>query len=210
LRFSASAGRSFRAPTIEEANLNAALDPEKAWTYEAGFEIYRSSESFQINFFHADVGDLIQTSSSSAMNIGTAQRHGMEIQLHQVINNFFRDSWDYTYLKNQGVPAGFNQPVELALSPRHTVNYTATIIPRKRWSVDATMRYETTLYSGNDKTGDKMYPQFVADIRLAYQWRQLEAFLGIKDLFNKRYVEVPGYPLPGRNVYAGIRLRLWG
>jgi outer membrane receptor protein involved in Fe transport len=48
------------------------------------------------------------------------------------------------------------------------------------------------------------------DLRLAYQWRQMELFLGIKDLTDKRYVEVSGYPLAGRTVFFGLRLRLWG
>jgi len=47
-------------------------------------------------------------------------------------------------------------------------------------------------------------------LRVAYQLRQMELYIGVNDLTNTRYVEQPGYPLPGISCYGGIRLRLWG
>ena len=130
--------------------------------------------------------------------------------VEDVVNAVFRDAWNYTYLDNRGVPSGSGPRVLLAYSPRHTVNYVMTITPRPRWTIESTVRYEDSRYSGNDRTGTKMGSQIVADLRLAYQWRQMEVYAGISDINNKRYVEVPGYPLAGATAYWGIRLRLWG
>ena len=45
LSFFSSVDRPFRAPTLEESRLNADINPEKAWTYEAGFETRESSRT---------------------------------------------------------------------------------------------------------------------------------------------------------------------
>ena len=210
LRLSGSDSRSFRAPTLEESNLNPALLPEKAWTYDAGFELHASSRSFRANVFRAIVGDEIQSSTFSADNVGSARRQGVEIQVEHVVNEYFRYSGNYTWLENTGTPSGFDHRVLLANSPRHTANSTVAITPAKRWEFDSTLRYEDARFSGDDRTGTKMGSQLIVDLRLAYQWRQLELFAGVKNIADKRYVEVPGFPLPGRTAYGGIRLRLWG
>lgn len=228
LQFSASGGRSFRAPTFDERMPvpsenylgNPNLEPETAWTYDAGFELHESSKSFKANYFLANIQNTIQTfvpqdpadpqSSLVAVNLDRSRKQGLEVQISHVVNEYFRDSWNYTYLENLGQPAGFDHFVALAYSPRHTANYVATFMPSKKWEIDSTWRYEDARYSGNDNTGTKMGAQVIPDLRLAYEMRQLEIFLGVKDITDKRYEEVPGYPLPGITFYAGVRLRLWG
>lgn len=210
LRLSGSEGRSFRAPTMDEWRFNPALLPEKAWTDEAGFELHGSSQSLRANVFRSHVGDAIQSSTFSAVNVGSARRQGVEIKIEHVVNEYFRQSWNYTYLENTGIPSGDDHPVLLAYSPRHTVNGTAVFTPSKKWEISPTLRYEDARFSGNDHTGVPLSSQLVIDLRLAYQWRQMELFFGIKDITDKRYDEISGYPLAGRTAYGGIRLRLWG
>ena len=89
------------------------------------------------------------------------------------------------------------------------MNYLATITPATRWKVDATARYEDHRFTGNDQTGEKLGSQLIVGARLSYQLRQLEIYGGVSDLTNKRYEEQPGFPLPGRTLYAGLSLRLW-
>lgn len=226
LRFSGSAGRSFRAPTIDELFYvspgyvgNPNLLPETAWTYDSGFELHQDSTSFQATYFRANVSNLIQAVQSDpnnlnspyeSVNIGTAHRQGAEINLRHVYSDFFHDRWNYTYLENVGIPAGYTSYVPLAFSPRHTVNYIATLNPTLKWTIDATARYEDSRYSGDDDTGYKMGSQVILGLRVAYQWRQMELYIGGNDLNDKRYVEQPGYPLPGINFFGGITLHLWG
>jgi outer membrane cobalamin receptor len=196
---------------MDEVQLNPALLPEKAWTYESGFELHESSVSFRANAFRSIVGDEIQSSTFSPVNIGSARRQGVEIQINHLVNEHFSDSWNYTYLENTGIPLGYDQPVLLAFSPRHTANYTARITTlSKKWEFDPTVRYEGSRFSGDDQTGTEMGAQVIMDLRIAYEWRQAELYFGAKDLTDKRYEEVPGYPLIGTSFYAGIRLRLWG
>ena len=230
LRFSGSAARSFRAPTIDDlfyplTNFgcffgtcfsyqgNPSLLPETAWTYDAGFEYHPESFSFRATYFRANVSNLILTTTdpaSTTSNVGTARRQGMEIQIAHVVNEYFRDTFNYTYLENRGIPIGFTSYVTLPNSPKHTLNYIATITPRKGWSVDSTARYVDSRYSGNNQTGTKLGSMVLWDMRLGYQWRQMELYLGVNDITNRRYEESAGFPLPGRTAYGGIKLRLWG
>ena len=83
LSFTASAGRSFRAPTIDEAHLDPTLNPEKAWTYEAGFVTHESSRTFKANYFRANVGDEIQSSSFTADNVGH-RRVGRDLRFKSI------------------------------------------------------------------------------------------------------------------------------
>jgi len=64
-------------------------------------------------------------------------------------------------------------------------------------------------FAGNDLSGEKLGSQLIVDTRVSYQLRQLELYLGVSDLNDKRYEEQPGFPLPGRTYFGGVSLRLW-
>ena len=236
LRFSGSAARSFRAPTIDESIYpytdfgsffgtdfayagNPSLKPEKAWTYDAGFEAHADDWSFKTTFFRANVSNLIQAVTvftpgagvggtdldlSTNQNVGHARRQGVEIQLDHRVNRYFKDTLNYTYLDNRGVLTDGAPYVDLAYSPRHTVNYTAAITPFKNWEWDHTVRYESSQFSDNNNAGSKLSSRVLWDMRLAYKWNQLESFFQIHDITDKRYEEQAGYPLPGRTFIGGV------
>jgi len=226
LRFSASAARSVRAPTIDDlftpfTNFgggfsyqgNPNLRPERAWTYDGGFELHQDSASFKATYFRANVNDLIQTTSdlaSTTINIGSARRQGAEIEISQVVNAYFRHSWNYTYLQNRGIPPGYDHPVALAMSPRHTVNYITTFTPFRHFTWDNTFQYLDSRFEGNDETGEKLNARLLWGMRFSYEVRQMEFYVGGENLTNKHYEDRAGYPLPGITAYGGVKLRLWG
>jgi outer membrane receptor protein involved in Fe transport len=225
LRFSGSAARSFRAPTIDDLYYpftqygfysyqgNPNLQPERAWTYDAGFEIHPDSFSFRATYFRSNVTDLIQTTTdlaSTTVNIGTARRQGVEIQIDHAFNDYFRDEWNYTYLENVGIPVGYTDFVTLPYSPKHTVNYLATVTPVRGVTMNSTVRYLDASYSDNDQTGTKLGSRVIWDLRLAYDWRRLQTYIGVKDVTNRRYEEQAGYPLPGRTFFGGVTVKFLG
>jgi len=226
LRLSGSAARSFRAPTIDDLYYpftnfgggfsyqgNPNLRPERAWTYDAGFEVHPDSFSFRATYFLANVTDLIQTTTdpaSTTMNIGSARRQGAEIQIDHRVNDYFHDAWNYTYLENRGIPAGYTDYVTLAYSPKHTVNYLATLTPVRDFSLDSMVRYVGSSFTDNDQTGTKLSSTVLWDLRLSYDWRWVKAYIGVNDVTNKRYEVQAGYPLPGRTFFGGITLRFMG
>jgi len=52
--------------------------------------------------------------------------------------------------------------------------------------------------------------QVITDLRVSYQLLQMELYVGINDITDKRYEEQPGFPLPRRTLYGGVILKLWG
>ena len=128
-----------------------------------------------------------------------------------MINQYFRNKVNYTYLDNEGKPDGFDEYVALPLSPRDTVNYVATLTPTEHVTFDNTLKYVSPTYTGNNDTGTKVGDYLLWDMRLSYTHAlSSEIYGGIDDVTNKRYEEAAGYPLPGRTIYGGLRLRLWG
>ncbi len=214
LRFSASAARAYRPPTIDEWHAQPQLRPEHGWTYDAGFEVHPDSYSFRATYFLSKVTDLIQTTNALVpvtANIGTAKRQGAEIQIDHVLNRHFRDGWNYTYLENHGILPGSGGYSALPFSPKHSVNFFATITPKERWSISPTVRYLASRFSDvADPLTSTMGSTILFDLRVAYEWRQMEVYVGMNDITDRSYEEQAGFPLPGRTAYIGIKLRLWG
>jgi outer membrane receptor protein involved in Fe transport len=222
MKFSASAARSFRAPTIDDLyfvftgvppfispfNGNPNLRPERAWTYDAGVEFHDETKSIRLSYFRANITDLIQVDPitfATSENIGSARRQGMEIEGHQKFSEQWQQSLNYTYLENRGIVAGQTDFVSLAYSPRHTLNHTLTWQPAKAWTIDGITRYLDSRYSGNNQTGTKLGSQVTWDTRIGYRRSRTEFFLGVNDMFNKRYDEQANFPLPGRTYYGGVQ-----
>ena len=230
LRFSGSAARSFRAPTIDDLYYpftnfgtfdgvnfsyqgNPNLRPERAWTYDAGFEVHPDSFSFRATYFRANVTDLIQVTSdpaSTTVNIGTARRQGAEIQIDHVVSAYFREALNYTYLQNVGIPVGYRDFVTLPYSPKHTVNYLATVTPVRGVTLNSTVRYLDPSFSGNSETGSKLGSRVIWDLRLAYDWRGFQTYFGVRDVTDRRYEEQAGYPLAGRTFFGGVTVKFSG
>lgn len=224
IRYSGSAARSFRAPTIDELYYpftdfgfgfsyegNPNLLPEKAWTYDTGLEFYKPFGSLKLTYFNADVRNLIQTTldpASTVINVGSARRQGGEVQLEHRIADPFRHSLNYTYLENRGTPPGYAEKVDLRYSPRHTVNYLATITPLKGLDWDHTLRYVDARWSGNDRSGTKLGSMLLWDMRLAWTVKRWGAYLQVRDVTNRRYEEQAGFPLAGRTFIGGVRWTL--
>ncbi len=226
LRFSGSAARSFRAPTLDDLYYpftdfgfgfsfegNPDLRPERAWTYDAGIELHKGTSGVKLTYFRSNISDLIQTTSDPAattVNVGTARRQGFETEIHHTVASAVRHSLNYTYLENMGKPSGFTEYVVLRLSPRHTVNDLITLKLGEHLTFDNNLRYMASSYEGNDMSGAKIGDRLLWDIRAAYQIRQVELYAGVNDLTDKRYEERSGFPMPGRTYFGGVSLRFGG
>lgn len=221
LKVSASAARSFRAPSILDLfyrfkgdafnfpfNGNPNLRPEKAWTYDIGAEAHDESKSIRLSLFRSNITDLIQVNPitfDSSVNIGEARRQGIEIEGRQVVSEHFSHLLNYTFLENRGIPAGFTDFVTLSYSPKHTLNHTLMWMPSKAWEWDLITRFIDKRYSGNNLGGSKLGSQVTWDTRVAYKRERTEFFVGINDLFDKRYVMRDTYPLPGITFFGGVQ-----
>lgn len=226
LRLSGSAARSFRAPTIDDLYTpftnygygssyqgNPNLKPEKAWSYDAGFEVHRDSNSFKATYYHSNVSNLIQTTSdlaSTTINVGKARRRGVELELKHTLTRTLWHRVNYSYLEALGVLSGQTEFVNLRLSPKHTANYVLSWTPRQPVRWDNSFRYVGLSYEGNNRSSTRLDDHFTWDTRISVQIRQLEVYAGIENIAERRYRERGGFPLPGRTYFGGLSLRLWG
>lgn len=226
LRLSGSAGRSVRAPTLDdlfspELNLgsavsyrgNPSLRREKVWMYDAGVELHESSKSVKVSYFFARYSDFIQDSPGLAvtpMNIDRAQRQGAEIHYERVWSASFSERFNYTYVENRGIPPGFVSEVDLRLSPRHMANYRIQWTFWKNVCWDNAVRWTGDYYEGNDRSGEKISSYATWDTRFQFPIRQMDLYVGLNNVLRKHYRERAGFALPGRMIYGGVSLRLWG
>ncbi len=226
LRVSGDAARSERAPTLD--NLHATFtdvgggvsyqgDPtlrsEKAWSYNAGFEIHEDSTSARLTYYHSNISDLLQTTPgpvSTTVNVRDARRQGVEMEFTHPLGDRLRHSLNYTYLDHRGQPAGFADDVALSLSPRHTAHESLRWTPTKRLTIDNRLDYVAESFEGNNESGDKLGDRLLWNMRFAYQLRQLDIFVGVDNITGTHYHERSGYPQPPQTFYSGVSLRLWG
>jgi outer membrane receptor for ferrienterochelin and colicin len=146
LRLHASAGRSFRAPSLAELFLtdfpinealslkpNPDLKPEYIWGFDAGFDLTPINEcAFKISSFYNSMSDLISqtivsdpTTYVTHRNIATAWSQGIEIELewrlHQWISlstyGTIQDSRDETYHAPLDYVPKYMFGCQLGLSP---------------------------------------------------------------------------------------------
>ncbi len=218
----ASAGEAFRAPTLNDLYWafdgfeqgNPDLKPESSTEYEGGVEQpFGKGNSVKFTAFERKVKDLIQWESGPAptyiyspVNIGKARITGYEAETKFTLLEQFIWALNYTYLNPRDEDTGSyipNVPAEqlksyvnltlptktnLYVEGRYVRNYvqTASTNPSQHYTVaDAKISQPVPL--GRNVTG--------------------EIFAGIKNMFNRQYEVVAGYPMPPAEVYGGMSLK---
>lgn len=58
----------------------------------------------------------------------------------------------------------------------------------------------------NERISYKSY--FIADIRAAYQFHELNIFADVQNILDKRYIEAAAVPMPGRWFSIGVKYKL--
>lgn len=218
-KFSSTGGRSFRVPTLDELFSNRSilgnpdLEPETAWGFDAGIEGHLQGEDkaglIRMTYFKSFIHDLIQGDASGTFaNVGKARREGVELEIAGRTERW-ESTVNYSNLRHRGIPTGFTNFVPLPMSPSHIVNGELTYTTPFRVRVTGVARHLSRRFAGPDETGEILPPLTLFDARLTFKLLQAEFFLRIDNLLNRRYVEQPGTPQPGRTVAGGVTLRLW-
>ncbi len=218
----ASYGKSYRAPTLNDlyfidafGNIgNPNLRPESAEEFEGGIEQpFGSGNSLKFTAFRKRVKDLITWQPFdplnpfiyTPMNIGRARISGTETELHFVVSNMIAGNITYTLLfpvdedtherlftDVSHIPAAqlggtlsfsLDQQTALSLSGRWVKNYVRPDEPK--WEY----------YTVDGKITDTFLSR--KDVKAA-------VFLGVKNIFNREYEVVKGYPMPPKEFYGGI------
>jgi vitamin B12 transporter len=223
----ANISSAYRVPTLyqlysEYRNTTTTLKPEKAITYEAGFQFMHTKNivNLRVALFKRNVTDGIAfyteplTYKSYYINQDKQKDHGFEIEPSVNIGQKASINLFYSYVdgkittRNGGKDTSY---FNLIRRPKQTLGATISYQVTAKFSMTGSIknfgkRPEINFFSGETIT----LPAYtLLDLYTEYQFiRQLKIFVQGRNLANVSYSEVLGYNTMGRNYTAGIMFKL--
>jgi vitamin B12 transporter len=219
-------GLGYRAPTIQEQFFpvfgNPELEPEKSKSWELGLQqrIMNESIIMAAAYFWIDYHDLIQKSPTGVDNIGNARTRGVESSLEIRPFSALTVKANYTYLDAKDRDKGRELPfrsrhrgnLSLLYAPivNLTINMDINLVSSQVLSADFTMLDGTTRLSGQSSPGfarvDLSGTYYLFGGFLGF--RETRFFIRVRNLFDRDYQDVPGFPAPGKGILGGVTATL--
>jgi outer membrane cobalamin receptor len=222
LNLYASAGRSFRAPTFNElywpedpwTKGNPQLKPEWATSVDLGASARSGSFLYgRLGLWHSFLTDLIQWQPDSAyvyrpVNLDTATITGGELELSlSSVHTGIVGNATYMLARSHDMDLIYRPRLGLAVSPwagwgpaRLTcdVRYTGL-----RYTIPDTL-------PPNDTNSLPSFLVLDAGVAFTPTFGRLGTALrgGVRNLFDRQYEVMKGYPIPGRSWYAELEVKL--
>lgn len=219
-RLRGSWGTGFHAPTIQDLYFplfgNSELEPEKSSNWEIGIqqEMINKKVLIDLAYYRIDFRNLIQQSPTGVENIGKARTQGVESWLEIHTNSPLSVKANYTYLDAKDRVSGN----ELPFRPRHQGNIGFLYTPM----VNFIANLDINMVSSQAVTSDFILldgsllqdrsPGYTrVDLSATYHLfgsslgiQETRFFIKVKNLLDREYQEIPGFPAPGINFLAGI------
>ncbi|MDD3194960.1 MAG: TonB-dependent receptor [Paludibacter sp.] len=204
LRFSASKG--FRSPTVMELYTyapNPDLEPERMINYELSW--LQSYDNYRFNteltFFLSDGTNLIQVvgvgQAAQRQNVGAFRNKGIEFAARYRILPSLSLVGNYSYLHADRI---------LLAAPQHQVNLTANY-RYKMVNLNVSAQHVNGLTVAISPLEKESYT--LVNARLSVQLHgSTELFVSTQNLLNQKYQINKGYPMPGINVHAGVKVSI--
>ncbi len=204
---------------------NSDLDPEKSKTYEGGIDFYGGPFDSSFTYFYTDFSDKIETyttagGDTSWKNIGGADIQGLEGKLSCDIGTFFSLNYkikpyvSFVYLTKY---EDDKTDKDLKYTEKYHASYGISVSDNKGFSANLNF-----VYTGEKKIDDYLSGNWpapviktggftIADLNISKNIMNFKKYGkitlkgSIKNLFNKDYEYVQGYPMPGRSFFLGAR-----
>ena len=207
-------------------NNNPALQPERALAkelmLERSFILGQGGGTLRASLFEDDVRDTILSQTNTLVlpnvtnmqNIGRVRTRGLElsVQASDVVLRGLDLSGNLT-LAHSKILDNANNPATVGKRwvrvPRVRANLVGAYRVNERWTGSAAVRHSGRQFStldnsdSNPNTYGGTASYTVWDMKLRYKMtRQVEAALGIDNLFNRKYYAF--HPYPGRTVFGEL------
>jgi outer membrane cobalamin receptor len=205
----ASYGESFRAPTFNDLYFNTSwgvgnpnLRPESAKEYEGGIE-QKIGKSGVLKFsgFDRKVKDWIQWDWSvfpmQVSNIGSVRIRGYAAEAGYDLAGALSLLLNYTYTNPVDVTTG----EKLYTIPKSEAKGILTFFPEK--TVYLTLQGRAV--QNYVAPGESRWQYSVMDVKIAEKmWKTGEFFILVKNVFDRNYEVVKGYPMAPQEFFSGI------
>ncbi len=215
--FRISAGTGYRIPTFEDlywpntgyAVGNPNLRPEKSKEYEISVEqMFGKSLTAKALAFHKDVEDLIQWQEFPSgiwmpVNIEQARINGMEFDANYVFKNIAL-SLSYYYQD----PKDENTGQKIPYLPRHNVKGSVSYETKTGLTASLEGNYVSNYVMPGSQSWCYFYLNGKISQRVAlFEGRANgEIFLEGKNILDRKFEVVQGYPMPPAAVTGGVRI----
>ncbi len=211
LRLRSAVGHAFRIPTFTELyyqdpnhRANDMLEPESAWSAEAGADIIVSENCLASLTLFArrehNVIDWIRFPSDQkwrTFNIQNLRTAGLEIGVEQIISRRARVAVHYSRLSMN------KKPVEYM--SKYALDYARDSWSASAWlSLPFKMEFQHSLRYKKRADGRAYW---LLDGRLERRFMRFTACMDFTNLFDSRYQETAGVDMPGRWFIATVRLQ---
>jgi vitamin B12 transporter len=218
----ASYGKSFRAPTLNDLYFkdafgnvgNPDLQPESAEEYEGGIEQpFSKGNSIKFTAFRRRVKDLIEwvvpdpvnnPFAYSPANVGRARVSGTETELHFAFQSL-SGSMSYTLMFPVNESTGERLFSDVSHIPAQQLAGTLQIALDAQTVLSLDGRsVRNYVRPGDPKWNYDTLDGKITDTIVSDKSSKTEVFIGMKNIFNRRYETVKGYPMPPQVLYGGI------
>lgn len=185
---------------------NPFLQPEHAFSAEVGYRYHRNGLELKASGFLRDTDNSIDWVKASenelwrAENIGSIYTQGIELELRQQLNSFVQ-SWSlgYTFLDSRAEKLESLWSRYIMENLKHQVVAKMENKLYKELSAQWVYRYNERVTTGS---------YHLLDLKLNWQYNDLQLFLLINNLTSTRYTETFGVPMPGRWFQLGFNYRI--
>jgi len=216
--------RSFRFPVSDELiqyfptfQVNPLIGPQTGYHYEAGIRhAFTDKIEANLTLFWVDMRNEIffDPYEYTNKNFPKTRREGIEVGAKAKPLRWLTLWGNYSYTKAtlQEYPYSGN---DIPGVPRHKGSLGAEVEIWNGLSLNTRANFVGSRYFISDWANavPKLGGYYTLDMKLSYVWKGLKAFVGINNLFNRKYaefgvVDYAGaqyfYPSPGRNVIGGM------
>ncbi|MBA5245851.1 TonB-dependent receptor [Marnyiella aurantia] len=185
---------------------NPFLQPEHAFSAEVGYRYHRNGLELKASGFLRDTDNSIDWVKASenelwrAENIGSIYTQGIELELRQQLNSFVQ-SWSlgYTFLDSRA------EKLENLWSRYIMENLKHQVVAKMENKLYKELTAQW-VYRYNERVTTGSY--HLLDLKLNWQYNDLQLFLLINNLTSTRYTETFGVPMPGRWFQLGFNYRI--
>ena len=202
--------RSYRLPSFNDLYYslmgNSSLEPESAFQTGVNLRLKGASDpwsgSLHLSPYYNRVSNkivAIPTASQfrwTMLNIGHVDITGLDVRGE---GTFAREDWTVTLVLRYSWQRALDQGNQVPYIPLHSGSADLQVDWRQ-WSLAWNSSFCGERWSRSANTADyHLAPWSLSDVSVSWRWKGLRAGVHVKNLFNRAYQIVQGYPMPGIN-----------